>query len=505
MKRLTITLFALFLFSSTFSQHTGINPVLSVSSDSLNKLKTLSFYNDTLWVMDSVYNYGKYYVGINLLETYIITSRDENGNQLTGVGRHLYNYAFENKTLDSIFYFAETSDVQYEKSYTWNKIDKIWMKSELTEYDPNGRILQTSQKYWSNEKLQYTGGRKFLFMYHDTLVSEWVYQTFIPETGLWVNEGKTAYTRSQSNQDSLITQFIWNADLQNWTNKLMSQFYYDEPSRIKYVNRSKWNDTSYQWINETQTRYVYMTDNIIDSVIINDWSSVSNDWIHDRIITHKYDEFNQLIERTTKVYVDSIASWGNSLKNEFYYENLNTTQLYFVGDSITEAWYPATRRFQSINAAGQVDTMQYESWDEEYDSWIYTHSNIKVYDQRFNLVEEIFNLWDVVLDSWEKWSQRIYYWSPFRPLHTEENKSVSLSIYPNPANNFLKIQIGHQEHSTTQNAKGILLDMQGNILDQIEMSRLEITYIMSVREYPTGIYLFIFDNGKSQVTSKKKI
>lgn len=98
-----------------------------------------------------------------------------------------------------------------------------------------------------------------------------------------------------------------------------------------------------------------------------------------------------------------------------------------------------------------------------------------------------------------------YEWNPTVGNHEQYAQQLndSLVINPNPASNYMHIKLLREDNKVLSGAKGMLMDMQGNILDQIEMERPDITYIFQVENYPKGTYLFIYNNGRGLIKSKK--
>lgn len=496
MKRLTIPFFFILLSQSVFSQHdfSSLNNI-----DTLGILRSSNFYNDTLWVMDSSHSYGNNYNSFDLLGTYTVSSRDKNGNQLTGLRRHfnLTYQVFENRGLDSIFYFAESSDVQFEKSYTWNNVDEIWMDSEYREFNTEGRNIQSFYKYWSNNSEAYTGGRKYLTTYDDTLVLERIIQNFIPETGSWINEEKRVYARDHLMRDSLITKFVWNIDQEKWVSNSLYQFYFADLSRPEKVYTSVWDDEVGNWVYDKFTSYLYDENGNYDTVHIFKWSSVEENWKNDRLISLTYLESGQVHERITKVYIDSLNHWGNSIKHIFSYGDSNTTQIRLDGDSISDNWEPVSRFFQSRNLADLIDTTSYEIWDEVEGYWVYSHNRIDVYDHRFNVVETSRNRWSESTNSWEKTDQTFYFWNPFQPLGLQEIDYSKIDVYPNPGTNHIQIRFNEQQ----SNSLFELFDMSGQlVLAETIHGRLA---ILNTNFLKPGTYIYrisndngLFDKGK---------
>jgi hypothetical protein len=100
-----------------------------------------------------------------------------------------------------------------------------------------------------------------------------------------------------------------------------------------------------------------------------------------------------------------------------------------------------------------------------------------------------------------------YEWNPTVGSHEMYARRLndSLVLSPNPARDYLNIKLLRENKQTLTGAKGLLMDIQGNIIDEIDMSRSEITYIFSVGELSTGTYFFIYDNGNGLLKSKKVV
>lgn len=86
----------------------------------------------------------------------------------------------------------------------------------------------------------------------------------------------------------------------------------------------------------------------------------------------------------------------------------------------------------------------------------------------------------------------------------EDNQDF-LSIYPNPASDYLNILLQRHNTEKVSKAKGRLMDMRGNVLIEFAMWQPDITYILSVYNYPIGSYIFQYDNGRGLISRKKVI
>lgn len=100
-----------------------------------------------------------------------------------------------------------------------------------------------------------------------------------------------------------------------------------------------------------------------------------------------------------------------------------------------------------------------------------------------------------------------YEWNPTvsNPEVYARKQNDSVTISPNPAGEYLHIYLYRDNQQEFKNAKGIFMDMQGNILKEIDMNHSDKTYILPVLGYPFGTYLFIYDNGLGLIKSKKVI
>ena len=78
-----------------------------------------------------------------------------------------------------------------------------------------------------------------------------------------------------------------------------------------------------------------------------------------------------------------------------------------------------------------------------------------------------------------------------------------LNIYPNPAKDYLNIFLQRKNNDPVKDAKGRLIDLNGNILIEFSMLQSDLTYILPVDIYPSGMYIFQYIHHNEIISSQK--
>jgi hypothetical protein len=90
-------------------------------------------------------------------------------------------------------------------------------------------------------------------------------------------------------------------------------------------------------------------------------------------------------------------------------------------------------------------------------------------------------------------------------IEEREVETDYLSIYPNPARDYLNILLQRPNNEKVGNARGRLLDMHGNVVTEFPMWQSNLTYIVPVYSYSAGTYIFQYNDGKGTISSQKVI
>lgn len=90
-------------------------------------------------------------------------------------------------------------------------------------------------------------------------------------------------------------------------------------------------------------------------------------------------------------------------------------------------------------------------------------------------------------------------------IEVRESNEDYLSIYPNPAKDYLNIFLQRKNNIPVNGARGRLIDLNGNVITEFSMWQSDLTYILPVYNYSAGTYIFQYTSRNRIISSKKVI
>ena len=274
--------------------------------------------------------------------------------------------------------------------------------------------------------------------------------------------------------------------LMQLVNQAIEVYTYDANNNMISEIYSYWDNSINDWVVSEKYEYNYDVDNNMISVIYCYWDTGINDWVVSGKYEYTYDANNNMISEIYSYWDNSINDWIFSAKYEFSYDANNN-----MISEIYSAWD------NSIN-----DWKFYEKYEFTYDlgvnitaivapEWYYNFLESPCYNK---LLTYTYYVWDGA-DFISKGIATFYY-SDIVGINEAIDNSF-LTIYPNPANDYLMINTQSINNDEIQifNAFGQNV-MIVESLHNVPQQRIDISQL------PAGIYFIRISNDVNNITKK---
>ncbi len=499
MKKVLFAFLSIWVYQFSFGQ--SQYPLVN-TFDTIQHIREINSFADTLWVMDSSYSYSVIQNHQQLSCINKVLTRNEQGNKLTELSSCLNMYwgVFENSSLDSVSYYTGTNNVHIYKSFAWNNVDEIWMNSNYQLFDENLNLMEQYNKVWNNNELKYIGGNRIVNEYENNLLKTSTTYNYLPEMNLWEPKEKDIRYDNEFDKDSLLIQQKWNANLQQWVNQSKNEMMYNADTLLTDSYTYVWDSVLFTWVNGSHGCYHYLENTQPDTLVYFKWDSNETKWINYLKSFFVYNESGKITESVTEDFNAQSQNWENSSRIETIYNDLNQTRTIYQWDTTNELWIPALKDFRSFIINNITDTVQYDYWDSISQQWSFQIRFINIFDERLNQTEALSQMWDNTSEAWETNHWVLYYWSPFHPLSVNESEIAQFKVYPNPAKNI--VMFSYKLPVSTNSGYIALSNTAGQTVASLQLGNAEGVASIDVRHLPSGVYFYTFTTSRTVFTGK---
>jgi len=403
------------------------------------------------------------------------------------------------KQMDSIFVnlYTGTTAIPYAKeifTYTnagnvatiisFENDNQVMVKDTKEEYtyDANGRVVERHLLEWDNSTSQWGEKSKEITSYTTT---SYTITSFIWDvsTSLWSKINKKETLLNQNSLDSLTLSYSWN---NQWNLNSRTHYTYNSNNDITLSLREVKNGNN--WVNNGKTEWTYDTNYNLLKASNFIWDSQNNVYINSYIHKSGYDSQNNRIYDVDASYDISNSSWN---------------------------YYDSTIYTYSANA--DLDSSFDYSWNGTSGSWELESKSLMTYDNNYALSDLIlpmamfddddlmyFNHMLTKMEGygnsngpWELAFVYDIYYSDFVATSIDQAESNSISIAPNPAQDYFMVNMEGQQliDINIYDATGRLVKTQETTSDSK----------INIRDLKSGIYFLQIIDAKKQVYSSKLI
>jgi hypothetical protein len=336
--------------------------------------------------------------------------------------------------------------------WNWDSTFSAWIYSNKTIYQNDGvghhdsRLVQRwNNNTWENSHQEFYG-----YDVNYNLVSD--------STRNWDGFNWISSSRWISNYDSL-NHYIYDIS-QSWNGTAWEDdrhySYWWNQNNLDSMYHIQWNGTA--WVYPFCTKYFYDLNNVLISEKSQAFDGIN--WINFDSTTYSYNSHGDLTEQFSHKW-DS-TGWVDDYLNQYFYDSSFVP----IGSYYAQ-WFGGT--------------------------WI-NSGNVTYYADANNLIASSVNINSSTHDS-------THYYYSFVTGIIESNNLMSFSVFPNPANEIIRI-------SSTNNCVGnlnvIIYDLEGReVLNQfINANPTEGTNVIHIDKLNKGIYFLKIINEKKFIVKK---
>ena len=517
------------LFFTT--QITAQNDLLNKTGKSDYDKIDYKLLDETIWVRDSIYYYSDNGSGWLLYKKEIVTSRDDKGRMTSKIS-YLVNSTGEitNDVMTKVGYYS--NDILNDSLVVkWNEGSQSWQDTiHYIKNDVKGNVLI---KYISKDEINSTGTpvrvkMKHTYSYNDFSKKIYHLYQYSQDDNEWEKRSESFF---KYNQKQLLIDIIQHFfSYLNDDVPIPESFYhyiyeYDNANNILSKIEQKKKQDNEEWRNAYKFTYSYSINGILEGEEWMRWNAGDAKWISLYLGHYEYQD-SLLVKRLWKRWKqDSLMLWSQTvyqydsaarLIDELYqhwnnnkmewvdideylykfdqYDNLLLYSLLKYGKKKRMSSYKyddEQRLIEFLYKIGNDDNewvnhdkllIDYYNdkkininylWNETDSLWIEKYTHTDYFDENGNLVKRT-EIPNPDIDDKEK-LKIIYFWSKFELSKTELLVKDKISIYPNPAGNYLMINnLNANTSIKIYSISGVLLKtMQIQNGDKIDISDLE--------------------------------
>ena len=495
MKKFITLLLPALLSISSFSQY---KQPFNRPSDSIMQVRMQShYYQDTLWVMDSVLQYHTIdSIGLMLRNTLKILSRNNLGNELTSLDE--YNGDFpgsrQNHIFDSIIYFNGTDKKQSYKK-VWIPVLNEWKIEKFKSYEEPNLLIEDMEKLLSASLQQFTWGYRYIFENVEGKKVVELIESYVKQTNSWKSVTKNEYLYDEFDNDTLKLTYRWKNNM--WVDSLKQRnFYLGDKVYQQYSYTMNAEDST--WHNLEARFLEYSSSGLNTQIYKQTWDEEMTSWVDFYKVIMTYDNEDRLVNSLYLEYNSDSQHLENSMNSIFYYEENKKVNTYQDWDASMGVWQNYSQYLKSYLKDDLIDTLQGNDWNDETQQWQGYYREISRYDDHFNKIDMTY--YSSSINDWIIAWRYDFFWSPFFPDAINEITTNGLTIYPNPASNQVTFALEDILPKQDQEFSINIFSISGQKITEIPLKEDKVVWDCSNLE--AGLYIYSVDNKESRYTGK---
>ena len=353
--------------------------------------------------------------------------------------------------------------------------NNVWQNGQGSnyEYDSNNNLIsETNLSFWENNAWKISSKVSYTYNASNKVTVD-IYQNWNATTNKLENSDKRLNTYTNGNITESIIQ-NWNTSNSSWTNSRKNTLTWNSKNMPESGLFYNWDGS--QWAPATRLTITNNANNKITSLLFEKWDGAN--WVNSEKDLRTYNGNNQLITDREASWDDFSANWKVTNQTDYILDaNGNVTSETYTNASdntqnnIRNYTYDTSSLMSSFaNPFNDKDGTDYLSQNPHVNKVLgYTNS---------------------------KYGTTTYNYSNTIVLGTEKNEiaKATISVFPNPAKDFLTIQ----NASNNKIDKVIVTDISGKTILQQNHN----TNQVDVQNLAKGMYILQAFSGKEKFTSK---
>lgn len=371
----------------------------------------------------------------------------------------------------SVLGTVETALDPFETIMSPYRLDKIMVGTDTTEeriYNDNGEL---SSEVYYDAATGYTGSL-YSYSYYTNL-PEILSQTtgYTWTNGAWELSGVQTYDYDANFNVTAEYYSIYDAVSETLSYVFKNAYVYTD-GKITMAYTYYWSTTEETFKISNRREFSYDTNNNLTGEWFDGWNETNEAYDANYLEGYVYNTENRLIQNFSGDNYDAVSGYSPYSRTDIYYETNGIIDeiVDFDMDAPTSTWVPdyAIAYGVDVNNGSELvlDTQDYV-WNTNFDNWEQDGDAYKV----FYSLPTVLSTLDIL--------------------------ELSVSLYPNPATNAIKIESGS---NTLSNAVFELFDINGRFLFS---KRLNNSNSISIKDLAPAMYVYKIKEGASVLKSGK--
>ncbi|HJN06983.1 MAG TPA: T9SS type A sorting domain-containing protein, partial [Bacteroidales bacterium] len=478
--RILVLLLLLSVSSLLYSQNPQYPQYNPLFYSHVHDANEISFYVDSAYQLD--YNNNNQWVVDRL---YIVSERNDLGQMLTGNEYEIVNSepVLSNKWNSG---YSDLGSLNYFVNEIWNPDSSDWVLNERQIWNEAGYLTENRDLDWNFELPQacYGWGDVYLYNSNNQVVEE---QSLIWNIGGWWNSRRYLYTFDTS---GLLTQHIWqkwDSDISEWYNATRWDYFY-EGNNNTYCFIYMWNIDTGIWEKSWKRKHDFDSNDWLVEV---KYLRPITDSTYQNYIRWSYsrNQMGKEVEKFEESFDTVTNNWKPFIKYnwEYLYDTMMTMFSSKSWKEDTGIWRNVFRRNWEYTNDLQISYRLYESGD--WVDWKNDEQDLYEFGEHGYLISYERNDWKLDINDEGYWAPQYreeYYWPIGTEILDKEFSNDNVKIYPNPAQDLLKVKILDGETGTVR-----ICNMNGKELKGIHS--LSDNESIDISNLVKGVYLFIIE------------
>lgn len=386
---------------------------------------------------------------------------------LAAISANAQNQDFKNpiipsnkKTVDQFLHSSSSNELKVDSiiNEAWNLSDSTYTNSNKDTYQySNGNNILATHYNWDNSNGEWALSFKNEYSYDANgnqileIVSIWD-----ASVSQWNQSSKTVKNRDQNGNDTLSLSYNWNKTLGDWEPGMQYKTDYDDAGNQTFFLMCQWNAGNTKWDSVLKSD-MYLNENGLDT------AEISSFWDA------------------------GTSQWNATNKSKSFYDEtgLDTLTCKYNWSAESSEWIIFQKAVSKYNQNRKDSIVTVYMWDAIGGQWT---GNFK-FEMFYEENKEILNQYLGLDGQWLYLSKISYYFSEFTPTGVNNPSKSEIRLYPNPAKEFIMIELNDNSNSATIE----IYNIQGR---KVLYQRITDKEQIQIRDLPKGIYLYkIFNHG----------
>jgi hypothetical protein len=359
----------------------------------------------------------------------------------------------------------------------------VYMKY-IYSYDAGGNLIsenccvldQTISQWYIYLRWEYTydanGNNNFKYC------DSWDYST-----SQLVHNWREEHACDANGKDTVFTTYGWDNSTSDWTAKWYKYEYaYDTIGNITLVYYYDAGESNL-WYLYDKLEYAYDTIGNLTLISHYLWNESTSQWLESEKEEYMYDANGNDTSYITCVFNQFTSQWTNSYKVSSEYDANGNMTLWtdYLWDQGRRIWVINSKREYSYDVNGNnIELIDY-IWDDWEGGFLKGAKQEFTYDTYGNNLITYYYHWSGM---WVGDKIFSYYYSEINPSFIPQIPDKNISVYPNPATDFIIFKTNHSLKPSTIE----IFDLHGKKVISKEFSG---SGQISVSQFKSGMYFYI--------------